>query len=58
MVATLTSKDVIHSFFLPEFRVKQDLVPGMKTRIWFEAHRGSVTGRSRAPSSAAWGTTG
>jgi len=39
VVATLTSKDVIHSFFLPEFRVKQDLVPGMKTRIWFQATR-------------------
>ena len=39
VVVTLTSKDVIHSFFLPEFRVKQDLVPGMKTRIWFEANR-------------------
>jgi cytochrome c oxidase subunit II len=39
IVATLTSKDVIHSFFLPEFRVKQDAVPGMKTRIWFEAVR-------------------
>jgi cytochrome c oxidase subunit 2 len=37
VVATLTSKDVIHSFFLPEFRVKQDAVPGLKTRIWFEA---------------------
>ncbi len=39
VVATLMSKDVIHSFFLPEFRVKQDAVPGMKTRIWFEATR-------------------
>jgi cytochrome c oxidase subunit 2 len=39
VVVTLTSKDVIHSFFLPEFRVKQDLVPGMKTRIWFEGNR-------------------
>ena len=39
VVVTLTSKDVIHSFFLPEFRVKQDAVPGMKTRIWFEANR-------------------
>ncbi|HEX4441461.1 MAG TPA: cytochrome c oxidase subunit II [Thermoanaerobaculia bacterium] len=39
VVATLTSKDVIHSFFLPEFRVKQDAVPGMKTRIWFEANK-------------------
>ncbi|HEY3204251.1 MAG TPA: cytochrome c oxidase subunit II [Thermoanaerobaculia bacterium] len=39
VVVTLSSKDVIHSFFLPEFRVKQDLVPGMKTRVWFEANR-------------------
>jgi cytochrome c oxidase subunit 2 len=36
IVVTLRSKDVIHSFFLPEFRVKQDAVPGMTTRIWFD----------------------
>lgn len=39
VIVTLTSKDVIHSFFLPEFRVKQDAVPGMRTRIWFEGNR-------------------
>jgi cytochrome c oxidase subunit 2 len=39
VVATLRSKDVIHSFFLPEFRVKQDAVPGMSTRIWFDGIR-------------------
>ena len=39
VVATLASKDVIHSFYLPEFRVKQDAVPGLKTRIWFEGNR-------------------
>jgi cytochrome c oxidase subunit 2 len=39
VVVTLTSKDVIHSFFLPEFRVKQDAVPGMHTRIWFEGNK-------------------
>ncbi len=33
----LSSKDVIHSFFLPEFRVKQDAVPGMEIPIGFEA---------------------
>ena len=33
----LTSEDVIHSFFLPEFRVKQDAVPGMVIPVWFEA---------------------
>lgn len=36
----LTAEDVIHSFFLPEFRVKQDLVPGMQDQaVWFEATR-------------------
>lgn len=33
----LTSADVIHSFFVPEFRIKQDAVPGLITRAWFEA---------------------
>ncbi len=32
----LTSKDVIHSFFLPQMRVKQDAIPGMVIPIWFE----------------------
>jgi cytochrome c oxidase subunit II len=33
----LTSQDVLHSFYIPEFRVKQDAVPGMWTQLWFEA---------------------
>lgn len=33
----MTSEDVIHSFFVPNFRVKQDVVPGMYTSVWFEA---------------------
>ena len=36
---TLTAEDVIHSFFLPHFRVKQDAVPGMEIPVWFEATR-------------------
>jgi len=31
----LRSKDVIHSFFVPDFRVKQDAVPGMTIDVWF-----------------------
>ncbi len=31
----LRSKDVQHAFFLPNFRVKRDLVPGMTTEVWF-----------------------
>ena len=37
MVVRLRSEDVIHSFFLPYLRVKQDAVPGMTTRTWFRA---------------------
>jgi cytochrome c oxidase subunit II len=33
----MTSSDVLHSFFIPNFRVKQDVVPGMYTSVWFEA---------------------
>jgi cytochrome c oxidase subunit 2 len=33
----LQAEDVIHSFFLPAMRVKQDAVPGMQIPIWFEA---------------------
>jgi len=33
----LTSQDVIHSFFVPEFRIKQDVVPGRYTVAWFRA---------------------
>src|ERR1039458_1201765 len=34
---TMTSEDVIHSFFVPAFRTKQDVVPGRYTTIWFTA---------------------
>ncbi|MFW6089104.1 MAG: cytochrome c oxidase subunit II [Gemmatimonadota bacterium] len=37
VVIRLQSLDVIHSFFIPELRVKQDAVPGMEIPIWFEA---------------------
>lgn len=33
----LTSKDVLHSFFVPEFRVKMDAVPNRYTTLWFTA---------------------
>lgn len=32
----LTSRDVIHGFYVPDFRVKQDAVPGRYTTAWFE----------------------
>jgi cytochrome c oxidase subunit 2 len=37
VVVHLSSEDVIHSFFVPVFRVKQDAVPGMEINAWFQA---------------------
>ncbi len=33
----ITSRDVIHSFFVPDLRLKQDAVPGRYSEVWFEA---------------------
>jgi len=33
----MTSRDVIHSFFVPDFRIKHDVLPGRYTTVWFEA---------------------
>ena len=38
----MTSQDVIHSFFVPAFRLKQDVLPGRYTEMWFTATK---TGR-------------
>lgn len=35
----LVALDVIHGFFLPAFRVKRDMVPGMKNHAWFVADK-------------------
>jgi len=37
ILVNLESEDAIHSFFVPAFRLKQDAVPGMKIRVWFQA---------------------
>lgn len=36
---TLASEDVIHSFYIPAFRVKRDAIPGRYQTMWFEATR-------------------
>ncbi len=33
----LVSRDVLHSFYVPAFRIKKDLVPGVPTALWFTA---------------------
>ncbi|GIX07970.1 MAG: cytochrome c oxidase subunit 2 [Candidatus Poribacteria bacterium] len=39
---TITSQDVIHSFYVPEFRIKMDAVPGRYTQAWFQATQPGV----------------
>lgn len=39
VVLEIQSTDVLHSFFVPALRVKQDVVPGMRQRVWFEANQ-------------------
>ena len=42
VVIEIASLDVIHSFFLPELRVKQDAIPGLNIPVWFEATKTSA----------------
>ena len=39
IVLEMVSEDVIHSFYVPSFRVKKDIVPGLTTRTWFSASK-------------------
>ena len=39
VVLRMTSNDVIHSFFIPDFRIKEEVVPGRKTYEWFIAEK-------------------
>ena len=39
IVIAIKSEDVLHSFFLPNLRIKQDIVPGMKQYVWFQANQ-------------------
>ncbi|HPI40103.1 MAG TPA: cytochrome c oxidase subunit II [Pseudobdellovibrionaceae bacterium] len=35
----MTSTDVLHSFYIPSFRIKQDVIPGRYTALWFNANK-------------------
>jgi cytochrome c oxidase subunit 2 len=45
----LTSKDVIHSFFVPVLRLKQDAVPGYVGNVWFDVNRKTYEGPDGIP---------
>jgi cytochrome c oxidase subunit 2 len=36
VIMQLRSKDVLHDFYIPQFRAKMDLVPGQQSNLWFE----------------------
>lgn len=38
----MTSRDVIHSFYVPDFRLKQDVLPSRTTVLWFEAPKPGI----------------
>lgn len=40
----MRSEDVIHSFFVPDFRIKQDVLPGRYTGLWFQAPKANAQG--------------
>lgn len=42
VLVDLKSMDVLHDLFLPQVRVKQDAVPGMKIPVWFRAKEGGT----------------
>lgn len=46
ILVDLQSKDVIHSFYIPTVRLKQDIMPGRTTKVWFNA---TVPGRYEIP---------
>jgi cytochrome c oxidase subunit 2 len=35
----MTSKDVIHAFYLPNARIKADAIPGRFSKLWFDANK-------------------
>ncbi len=39
VLLVIKSQDVLHSFFLPNLRVKQDIVPGMRQAVWFKSKK-------------------
>ena len=41
VVIDLVSMDVLHSFFLPHLRIKQDAVPGLRIPVWFDCKKSS-----------------
>lgn len=38
----MSSQDVIHSFYLPNFRIKRDVLPSSYSRLWFQANRTGI----------------
>ncbi len=48
VIIFLSSKDMVHSFTLPEFRIKQDVIPGMRIPIYFKPIMSTAELRERS----------
>ncbi len=53
VLISMRAEDVIHSFFIPNARVKQDIVPGRLTQVWFKPIK---TGKYEIPCAELCGT--
>ena len=42
VILRIQSADVLHSFFLPNVRIKQDMVPGVQQHIWFQTKKTGI----------------
>ena len=58
VVLRMTSTDVIHSFGLIEYRLKEDILPGRITHLWFYPDKPAGNASSPASNSAATATPG
>jgi cytochrome c oxidase subunit 2 len=54
VIVQLSSKDVIHSFGVPEFRVKQDAIPGLEIPLWWKPTVTTEEMRRRAGHAEDW----
>lgn len=54
VVLKIRSRDVLHSVFLPHFRVKMDAVPGMPTKFWFTPTISTAEMREKLSKEPAW----
>ena len=54
MLVHLSTRDVLHSFNLPQFRVKQDALPGKQIPVWFRPIKANLDSKNKQLSDRVW----